>query len=95
MKATGFVRRIDDLGRVVIPKEVRKSMGIREGDLLEMYIDTENNGIVFVPYVSEASCKIRGIAENLNSIGATPEHWEIAKELITLAKKLEKLDNNY
>ena len=36
MKATGIVRRIDDLGRVVIPKEIRRTMRIREGDPLEM-----------------------------------------------------------
>ena len=44
MKATGIVRRIDDLGRVVVPKEIRNSMGIREGDALE--ICTIDGGIV-------------------------------------------------
>lgn len=39
MKATGIVRRIDDLGRVVIPKEIRKQMKIREGDPLEIFTD--------------------------------------------------------
>lgn len=44
MKATGIIRRIDDLGRVVIPKEIRRSMKIREGDPLEIF--TETNGTV-------------------------------------------------
>ena len=48
MKATGIVRRIDDLGRVVIPKEIRRSLGIREGDPLEVYVDS--NGVIFKPY---------------------------------------------
>ncbi len=39
MKATGIVRRIDDLGRVVIPKEIRRTMRIREGDPSQMYMD--------------------------------------------------------
>lgn len=39
MKATGIVRRIDDLGRVVIPKEIRRTLKIREGDPLEIYVD--------------------------------------------------------
>lgn len=39
MKATGVVRRIDDLGRVVIPKEIRKTMRIREGDSLEIFVN--------------------------------------------------------
>ena len=38
MKSTGVVRRIDDLGRIVIPKEIRRSLRIREGDSLEIYI---------------------------------------------------------
>lgn len=91
MRATGIVRRIDDLGRVVIPKEIRRSMGIREGDPVEMFIDNESGGLVLMPYFSEASDKINAIAENLNTIGATPEHWKIAEELKKIAKKLEKL----
>ena len=43
MKATGIVRRIDDLGRIVIPKEMRKNLRIREGDPLEVFIDQEGN----------------------------------------------------
>lgn len=38
MKATGIIRRVDDLGRVVIPKEIRRSVGIREGDPLEIFL---------------------------------------------------------
>lgn len=48
MKATGIVRRIDDLGRVVIPKEIRRSLKIREGDPLEIFI--ENNCVCFQKY---------------------------------------------
>ena len=91
MKATGIVRRIDDLGRVVIPKEIRRTMGIKEGDPLEMFIDAENGGLVLMAYHSEASDKINAIAENLNAVDATPEHWKIAQELKKIAKKLEKL----
>lgn len=43
MKATGVVRRIDDLGRIVIPKEIRKTLRIKEGDSLEIYIDEEEH----------------------------------------------------
>jgi AbrB family looped-hinge helix DNA binding protein len=50
MKATGIVRRIDDLGRVVIPKEIRRSMRVKEGDPLEIYT-TNDGGIVFKKYV--------------------------------------------
>ena len=46
MKATGVVRRIDDLGRVVIPKEIRKTLRIKEGDPLEIFTDREGSVIL-------------------------------------------------
>lgn len=46
MKATGIVRRIDDLGRIVIPKEIRKTLKIREGDPLEIFTDSEGEVIL-------------------------------------------------
>ncbi len=49
MKATGIVRRIDDLGRVVIPKEIRRTMRIREGDPLEIYTGSDGE-VVFKKY---------------------------------------------
>jgi len=48
IKCTGIVRRIDDLGRVVIPKEIRRTMKIREGDPL--IISTTENGVLFEKY---------------------------------------------
>lgn len=49
MKATGIVRRIDDLGRVVIPKEIRRTLHLREGDPLEIFLDGQN-GVAFRKY---------------------------------------------
>ena len=49
MKATGIVRRIDDLGRVVIPKEIRRTMRIREGDPLEIFVSNEGE-VIFKKY---------------------------------------------
>lgn len=49
MKATGIVRRIDDLGRVVIPKEIRRTMRIREGDPLEIFTD-KDGVLIFKKY---------------------------------------------
>lgn len=50
MNATGIVRRIDDLGRVVIPKEIRKMMNLMEGDALEIF--TEGKKVIFQKYVT-------------------------------------------
>ena len=48
MKATGIVRRIDDLGRIVIPKEIRRNLGLREGEAMEIFL--ENNRICLEKY---------------------------------------------
>ena len=50
MRPTGIIRRVDDLGRVVIPKEIRRTLGIREGEPLEIY--TEENTVCFKKYQS-------------------------------------------
>ncbi len=71
MKATGIVRRIDDLGRVVIPKEIRRTLRIREGDPLEIFTDREG-GVILKKYspIGELSDFSREYAESLQqSIG--------------------------
>ena len=73
MKATGIVRRIDDLGRVVIPKEIRRTMRIREGDPLEIY--TSNDGeVIFKKYspINELSEGATQAAEVMSKLGGAP-----------------------
>lgn len=66
MKATGVVRRIDDLGRVVIPKEIRKTLRIKEGDPLEIFTDKDGQVILkkYSP-IGELSEFATGYAETL------------------------------
>lgn len=66
MKATGIVRRIDDLGRVVIPKEIRRTLRIREGDPLEIFTDREGEVILkkYSP-IGELGTMARQYAESL------------------------------
>ena len=67
MKATGIVRRIDDLGRVVIPKEIRRTLRIREGDPLEIFTDREGE-IILKKYspIGELSNFAKEYAESLS-----------------------------
>ena len=69
MKATGIVRRIDDLGRVVIPKEIRRTMRIREGDPLEIYTDREGE-VIFKKYspIGELAGFAAEYAETLHKV---------------------------
>lgn len=73
MKATGIVRRIDDLGRVVIPKEIRRTLRIREGDALEIFTDAQG-GVIFKKYspVGEMSTFAGQYAEVLNKVTNRP-----------------------
>ena len=73
MKATGIVRRIDDLGRVVIPKEIRRTLRIREGDPLEIFVDRDGEVILkkYSP-ISELSDFAKEYADALyDSLGHT------------------------
>jgi AbrB family transcriptional regulator (stage V sporulation protein T) len=73
MKATGIVRRIDDLGRIVIPKEIRRSFRIKEGDPLEIYTDAEGE-VIFKKYspIGELSSFATQYAEVLHKNGGLP-----------------------
>lgn len=81
MKATGIVRRIDDLGRIVIPKEIRRTMGITEGDPLEIYV-TED-GICLRTQMTQAE-----VLERFCEYGS--DIPPIAKTLIKLAVSIMK-----
>ena len=73
MKATGIVRRIDDLGRVVIPKEIRRTLRIREGDPLEIYTATDGE-VIFKKYspVGELSEFAGQYADVISRISSMP-----------------------
>ncbi len=73
MKATGIVRRIDDLGRIVIPKEIRRTMRIREGDPLEIFTDS-NGTVIFKKYspIGELGEFASQYAESLSKSAGIP-----------------------
>ena len=73
MKATGIVRRIDDLGRVVIPKEIRRTMRISEGDPLEIYTNSEGE-VIFKKYsaISEMCENAANVADVMYKTAGCP-----------------------
>ena len=72
MKATGIVRRVDDLGRIVIPKEIRRTLKIREGDPLEIYTE-KDGGVIFRKYSPMSD--LQDFASQIcESIGANTGH---------------------
>ena len=86
MKATGIVRRVDDLGRVVIPKEIRRSLNIREGDPLELFI--EGNTVCFQKYIPTEEY-ISSI-DHLISLLKEEEYSVPNKDKVSLALTLAK-----
>ena len=64
MKATGIVRRVDDLGRVVIPKEIRRTLGIREGEPLEIFLDGKDT-ICFRKYEANLRSEIDRLKDQI------------------------------
>lgn len=66
MKATGIVRRVDDLGRVVIPKEIRRTLNIKDGDALEIF--TEDRSVIFQKYKAHEEEVAEQCGEIVNDI---------------------------
>lgn len=64
MKSTGIIRRVDDLGRIVIPKEVRRQLSIREGEPMELYMD--ENAVIFKRY--DPSQSVKSSLESLKNL---------------------------
>ena len=82
MKSTGIIRRVDDLGRVVIPREIRKQMGIKDNEPLEIYIDKEKKAICFVKYTIDPLNPAE-LFEQFERLEASMQH-EILKVLIEI-----------
>lgn len=82
IKATGIVRRIDDLGRVVLPVELRKSFGIHEADPIEILVDNENSTILLKKY--QPGC---GFCGNMGELVDFSDH-KICRECVDKIKTL-------
>ncbi|MGN0377640.1 MAG: stage V sporulation protein T [Suilimivivens sp.] len=107
MKATGIVRRIDDLGRIVIPKEIRRTLRIRESDPLEIFTDREGEIILkkyspigemntFAKQYAESLCQVSGhvalIADRDQFIAVSGGYKNILGK--SLSRELEEKINN-
>ena len=91
MKATGIVRRIDDLGRVVIPKEIRRSCNIREGDPLEIFLD-EDGAVVFKKYIpAYRDDLMTTLQEAADYYDNSEEDRVTAEQLRKIAKEIDAL----
>ncbi len=95
MKATGIVRRIDDLGRIVIPKEIRRTLRIKEGDPLEIYTDREGE-VIFKKYspIGELQDFASEYADTLQKTSSMPIFICDRDEIIAVsgASKKEYMD---
>ena len=89
MRATGIVRRIDDLGRVVIPREIRKTLNIREGDPLEIFTDPNERCVCFKPYLPYQE-PWRLLEDAAEEVEGDEDFAKFRNEILALAKKMKK-----
>lgn len=92
MKSTGIIRRIDDLGRVVIPKEIRRTLRIREGDPLELF--TAHDGIFFKKYnpISDVRDIVKSLEEFLDDCDASPARQALTEKIKEIYAVLDEAD---
>ena len=95
MKSTGIIRRIDDLGRVVIPKEIRRNLGIYEGEPLEIYL--VDGGVVFRKFELNLTQETKTLWEKMEQFIPynAPNRLEILKNMsktMDLLREIEKRD---
>ena len=100
MKATGIVRRVDDLGRVVIPKDIRSTCGIREGDPFEIFIET-SDGMPMVCFRKYETSHLRDIAsmadridEEMVESGYMANRAEVRKHFAEIAKLVKEWEES-
>lgn len=99
MRATGIVRRIDDLGRVVIPKEIRRSCRIREGDPLEIFMDRMDGQpvVCFRKYETGFLNSLIALADRIDDemmdSAINGQRSEVREHFNKIAKILEEWEN--
>ena len=93
MKATGIIRRIDDLDRIVIPKEIRRTMRIREGEALEIYTDIVNGMpcVCFAKYEQGFSKDLNDVFEKIHTEMTDCAEWDLATEFRETMKKAAEI----
>ncbi len=89
MRETGIIRRVDDLGRVVIPKEIRRTLGIREGEPLEIFVDSENKSVTFRRYDFTSD-----IRKELTNLKNSNEDYLTGKQIAAFNALLHALKEN-
>ena len=93
MKATGIIRRIDSLGRVAIPKEIRKAMNIRENDPLEIFTDPNEKAVCFKLCLPSPE-PWRLLEDAAEAMRDSDDFYEFADEVDSLVRKIKDSAQN-
>lgn len=88
MKATGIIRRVDDLGRVVIPKEIRRTLGIREGDPLEIFTEGRDT-VCFRKYELNLHSEVNHLKDQIETHCNLP--YETQERIEALLREAQEL----
>ena len=99
MRATGIIRRVDDLGRVVIPKEIRRNMRVKEGDPLELFTDKVDGEYVLclrkyeASFLSSLITLADAIDDEMEDSATAGQRREVHKHFSEIAKILKEWEN--
>ena len=88
MRATGIIRRIDPLGRVVIPKEICRTMGLKEGDPLEIFLKDKDT-VCFHKYNTNLCDEVDNLKYQIENFSSVP--YETQERIIILLNEVRKL----
>ena len=91
MRATGIIRRVDDLGRIVIPKDIRREMRIIEGEPLEIFVDRNENLVGFKKYDIERNylAELKRLLDSIEEHFWSPENDDNLKIINTAIHEIE------
>lgn len=88
MRATGIIRRIDPLGRVVIPKEICRTMGLKEGDPLEIFLEGKDT-VCFCKYNTNLCDEVDNLKYQIENFSGVP--YETQERITILLNEVRKL----
>lgn len=95
MRATGIVRRIDDLGRILIPKEVREMLHLKEGTAMEIYTNEKKNSIILEKYSENpVQEQLKILDEILKDLETSEEKDEMREHVQAIQELLNKYEQS-
>lgn len=90
MQATGITRRIDDLGRIVLPREIRRTLNIKENSPMEIFLTSDKKGLVLIPYRYGIKEELEALENKMKQDISFEDERKVHSALTTIFNILEE-----